>query len=319
MSFSMLAGVALAGIGFLFPLAVSGQTDTTKLERCDRSFGTLAVVEPQNEVIQALTRYGLGTPTTLIRTIAQQSRCFLVVERGAAMENMMRERELARTGSLQQGSNVGQGQILAADFILTPSVLFSEGNAGGIGGIFGGVARRVPLVGGAIAGALKFKEAQTSMLVADVRTGVQLVAAEGKARKSDFSLGALGIGVAALGGAGAYANTNEGKVIAASFLDNFNNIVTAFRADSALARRVPSTSPGVSEGVTAGLVLSEGDVIRPKIDNVRVLAEPNDSARTLATLKRTDEIVYLGEERGGFVRVQSSTAEGWVKKTLVAR
>jgi hypothetical protein len=47
---------------------------------------------------------------------------------------------------------------------------------------------------------------------------------------------------AGLGGAvGAYGNTNEGKVIAASFVDNFNNIVRELRANSQLmARRRPS-------------------------------------------------------------------------------
>ena len=33
---------------------------------------------------------------------------------------------------------MGGGQMVAADFVLTPSVVFSEDNAGGVGGAVGG-------------------------------------------------------------------------------------------------------------------------------------------------------------------------------------
>ena len=58
---------------------------------------------------------------------------------------------------------MGGGQMVAADFVLTPAVVFSENNAGGVGGGVGGLFGRRPRVG-AVAGGLKFKEAQTSML-----------------------------------------------------------------------------------------------------------------------------------------------------------
>src|SRR5919106_4048180 len=98
------------------------------------------------------------------------------------MQNMMQERALADSGKLRQSSNVGGGQMVAADFVLTPNVVFSEGNAGGVGGAVGGLFRRASPVVGAVAGGLKFKEAQTSMLLADARSGVQVGAAEGSTR-----------------------------------------------------------------------------------------------------------------------------------------
>ncbi|HEV7576067.1 MAG TPA: peptidoglycan-binding protein, partial [Caldimonas sp.] len=63
-----------------------------QLERCDAPKGTLAVVEPQSQIGQNLQRYGLGSPTAVIRTIVQQSNCFQIVERGVGMGNMMQER-----------------------------------------------------------------------------------------------------------------------------------------------------------------------------------------------------------------------------------
>lgn len=225
--------VVIMSAGLLFAAQpLLGQDD--KLEKCATPIGTLDVIEPEAETLQALGRYGLGTPTSLIRMMVQQSGCFTVVERGAGMAAMQRERELARSGDLRQDASMAGGQMVAADYLLTPNVIFSEGNAGGIGGAVGGlVGRRRGVLGGvgAVAGGLKFKEAQTSMLVGDTRSGIQVAAAEGHARKTDFSLGALGFGGGAVAAVGGYTNTNEGKVVAASFLDNYNNIVRAMRRD----------------------------------------------------------------------------------------
>jgi curli biogenesis system outer membrane secretion channel CsgG len=285
-----------------------------KLRQCDKSLGTLAVVEPQQEILIALFRYNLTSPTSLIRMMAQQSRCFTVVERGIAMQNLMQERALATSGTLQQGSNVGGGQMKAADFILTPAVLFSEGNAGGVGGIAAGVLGRVSPIAGAVAGGLKFKEASTSMLVADTRSGIQVAAAEGKGRKTDFSLGALGIGGGGGAGAGGYTNTNEGKIIAASFLNNFNSVVERMLADGTAG---PTDSDGLPQKTQTPF--QEGDVLRSKIASIKILASPSDTARVVGTLTKTDEFVFLGQEDGGYLRVQTANTEGWVKAILVTR
>ena len=141
-----------------------GSTGDKGLEHCDKPMGAMAVVEPQSEILTALTRYQLSSPVGLIRMMIQQSNCFIVVERGAGMQNIMQERQLASAGESRQGSNMGGGQMVAADFVLTPSVVFSENNAGGVGGAVGGILGRRPPALGAVAGGLKFKEAQTSML-----------------------------------------------------------------------------------------------------------------------------------------------------------
>ena len=278
------------------------------IERCAAPIGTIAVVEPEDHVIHALRRYHLESPTSLIRMMIQQSNCFRVVDRGAGMQTMQRERELARSGDLQQNANIGGGQMAAADYVLTPNVLFSEGNAGGVGAAVGGlVGRRL----GVAAGGLKFKEAQTGMLVSDVRTSVQIASAEGHAKTADIRFAAFGFLGGALGAVGGYTNTNEGKVIAASFVDNYNNIVVAIRND-------PSLAAGGAQP-KAGAVYSDGDVVAPKIDNINLLAEPNDAARAVATLSKTDELVFLGEVRDGFLRVQAASGAGWVKAVLVAK
>ncbi len=66
-----------------------------KLEHCVAPMGAMAVVEPQDYVLTVLTRYNLRSPVGLIRMMIQQSNCFIVVERGVGMQNMMQERALA--------------------------------------------------------------------------------------------------------------------------------------------------------------------------------------------------------------------------------
>jgi curli biogenesis system outer membrane secretion channel CsgG len=290
------------------------------IAKCEKPVGTLAVVEPNQQSLSGLRRYGLDSPTSLIRMYAQKSNCFVVVERGRGLQTMQGERQLANSGDLKQGSNIGGGQMEAADFYLTPDVIFSEGNSGGIGAAVGGALGG--RTGGVVGGGLKFKEAQTSLLLGDVRSGVQVASAEGKAKKADVgaAFGGLigGLGVAA----GGYTKTNEGKVIAASYLNNYNKIVADVRKD---ARFKGMDASGVgrtigSQGATrAGSAFNEGDVLYPKIENVKLLADAADKSATVATLKKSDELVYLGEEKDGFVHVQGNAGEGWVKRVLVVK
>ena len=302
------------------------------LERCDKPMGAMAVVEPQDYVGRALARYQLGSPVGLIRMMIQQSNCFLVVERGLGMRNMMQERALSDSGQLRQNSNIGAGQMVSADFILTPAVVFSENNAGGVGGgvgavapLFGRSGRFVGAIAGGVAGGLKFKEAQTSMLVADARSGIQVAAAEGSASKSDFNiggfLGGFGGGVGAGAALGGYTNTNEGKVITASFADNYNNVVRAVRGNPSLQRNVGTLAQEAAAGgaTKAGSVFNEGDVLRPKLATIRLMAKPSDAATVVTTLAKNDEMIFLGKEEEGYLQVESGKGSGWVKKILIAR
>ncbi|MBI4292843.1 MAG: peptidoglycan-binding protein [Betaproteobacteria bacterium] len=299
------------------------QNASVQLEKCDSPKGTLAVVEPQSQLLASLRRYGLQSPTGLIRMIVQQSNCFQIVERGVAMNNLMQERALAQSGELQSGQNIGKGQMVAAEFVVTPNVVFSENNAGGVGGGIGGLLGRFGGAGaviGAVAGGLKFKEAQTSMLLVDARSGIQVAAAEGSAKQTDFNLGGAlfgGGGGAALGG---YTNTNEGKVITASFLDNWNNIVRAIRNNQSLiqAKAGPASQANAAASVQAGAA-AEGDILVPKIAGVKVLKAPEDGAPELMSLARGDEVLYLGQEQNGYLKVTGSKGDGWIRKLLVKK
>lgn len=305
---------ALAGALLASPAAAQ---DKDKIEKCPAPYATLAVNEPTSEVLAWLRRYDLESPAALIRLYAQESNCFVVVERGAGMRNLQQERQLASAGELQSGSNMGKGQMVAADMVLTPYVQFSDNNAGGVGAAAGGIGRRL---GVGVGGGLKFKEAQTNITLSSTRTGVQIASAEGKARQRDFSLGGLGIAGGLLGGVGAYSSSAEGKVIAASLLDNFNAIVVKVKGNASLKPMSPDQVAALTGGApAAGGGFNEGDVVKPKIDGIKLMATASDTASTVATLKKTDELVVMGAAANGWLKVLGAMGEGFVKVALITK
>ncbi|MFT6101947.1 MAG: curli biogenesis system outer membrane secretion channel CsgG [Granulosicoccus sp.] len=203
----------------------SAKGENTELESCDKTLGTLSVFEDK-----ALPWWGhyrsryprLGSTIPVIRLMIQQSNCFVVVERGKAMASMTKERELMNSGEIRAGSNFGKGQLVAADYTMSPSIQFSQKGTGGLGGLIGGFS-------GLVAGAVKKNEAATTLLLIDNRSGVQVSAAVGNAKNYDFKVFGgffAGGGVAAAGG---YTNTPEGKIITAAFADSYNQMVKALK------------------------------------------------------------------------------------------
>jgi hypothetical protein len=200
----------------------------SQLERCDRSLGTLTIVEESNQpwVSQLTTQYRTQSTVPLLRMIIQQSNCFVIVERGQAFRQMQGERELMQSGELRKTSNIGKGQMVAADYTMTPSITFSQKGTSGVNGLLGG---RIGAVASLIGGSAKSNEASTMLLLTDNRSGIQLAAAEGSARNWDIG-GMAGFFQHGLAGASSFSNTPEGKVLAASFMDSYNQMVRAVRS-----------------------------------------------------------------------------------------
>lgn len=195
---------------------------TQAIPRCTRVLGTIAMVPPEN---QWWREYNLGSPEAILKVFVQQSGCFTLVNRGRAMQSRAMERALAEQGELQKGSNMGGGQVRAADFLLEPDIVAANRNSGGskIGGLVGGLigGRAGALVGGID---IKKKEANVTLSMVDTRTTEEFVT-EGYARKTDIGFGAGGGagwwgGFAAAGGS-SYQNTEIGQVLVLAYLDAY--------------------------------------------------------------------------------------------------
>src|SRR5262245_5159906 len=229
-----LGSAAAIALGITAALAASAQEQraekTAQIPRCASPVGVLAVEEPQRNWWSELK---LGSPEALIKVFVNQSGCFILVDRGAGLNAAQRERVLASGGALQQGFNIGGGQILAADYVLVFDLITQNGAASGnnIGGAIGGLLGRRNPVLGAIAGGISINSStvDVAMTITDVRSTRQLAIIEGHSKKTDIGFGVgggvfggFGFGVA---GATGYNNTEIGQVITLAYLDAYTKMV----------------------------------------------------------------------------------------------
>ena len=204
------------------------QNASHELVKCDAPVATMALVENPNGYVGTGSYNLPSSPVPLVRLIAQQSGCFRIVDRAAGLHATVQEQELKNAGITGDAVKVRKGQGYAAQYTITPSLTFSERDAGReVGGLLSHIPVLNKFVG--LADQVKLKEAQVALLLTDNETTEQLAAATGSVRVTDLGMGGLILGRAG-GAAGAgWSNTNEGKVIAAAFLDAHNQLVTQLR------------------------------------------------------------------------------------------
>ena len=212
------------------------QNAAKALATCDAPVAVVALVENQGGYV-GIGRGGLPeSPLPLVRVLMQQSGCFRIVDRHAGLKATVQEQDLKNAGVLRADGDVQKGRGIMAQYSVVPSLTFSEQEAGRqIGGILAQIPGLDKLAGAAEQ--VKLKEAQVVLLLTDNETTEQVSSATGSARSADLGLGGLvGGSGGGLGGLG-WSNTNEGKVIAAAFLDAHNQLVTQLR--TLAARSLP--------------------------------------------------------------------------------
>ena len=240
---SLLAGAVCAALAITaIPTDVSAQgrssarkqqeSGQNAIPRCYRNLGAVAIVEPDQKWWR---EFSLGTPEAILRVFVQRSGCFTLVNRGRSMQNRAMERALAEQGELQDGSNVGGGQVRTADYFLQPDIVGANQNSGGggIGGVLGNVGRGLfGGVAGAVAGGIRVKkgEANVTLSLVNARTTVEEALTEGYARKRDIGFSAGGGGLFGNGwfggvGGGGYENTAIGQIIVLAYLDAYTDLV----------------------------------------------------------------------------------------------
>ena len=201
---------------------------TQEIPVCSKKLGTITVLEPQDHW---WNDYGLSSPEALIKLFVSKSKCFTLVDRNKGLDAMMGERALAGSGELRGRSNMGKGQIKAADYALVPDLISRNSNAGGtnigsaLGGLIGG---RLGQAAGALG--LKKKTADVLLTVTDMRSSEQVAMAEGHATKTDISFagaggGMLGGALAGAAGLSSYSNTEIGQVMTMAYLNAYTDLI----------------------------------------------------------------------------------------------
>jgi hypothetical protein len=280
---------------------------TPELPHCDRPLGRAAIQEPEN---RWWTELGLSNPESLIKLFAARSNCLRIVDRNGGLAMRNQEKELGATGDLRRGSNIGRGQVAAADFFIIPDLANSNSNSGGnnIGAIAGAFGNRLGGFG-ALAGGLRTKksEAQALITLVDARTTEQLYVAEGVSQKTDigFELGGGGggwSGFAAAAGGG-YSNTEIGKVVTAAYFNAFTDLVRYLQRDAPTGEEVKQAAGVQAYTATRSVALRKG--ASPQAAAVRTFA-PGD-------------LVYpTGKKNGIWWEADDENGNrGWVTSTAI--
>jgi curli biogenesis system outer membrane secretion channel CsgG len=268
---------------------------------CDKKIGTLSVAEPENKW---WTQYNLESPEALIKIFVSESKCFTLLDRGKGLAAAQQERALASSGETRVGSNVGKGQMKAADYVLVPDLVNKNANSGGkkIGGILGGLVGHG--AGAALGGvSLKSKTADVVLTLTDVRSTEQVALSQGHAKKTDLGWGAGGAlftgGGFAAGGASSYSNTEIGQVVTMAYLDAYVKLVNEVRANTPDAK-----ADNVSQSVT---------MAKPG----RMYATADIKGKVVRDLDPGMMLYPTGEKDGIMWKVSDELGnEGWVPSTL---
>ena len=280
------------------------QQQTAQIPKCAKPLGTISVIEPEDGV-NWWSGQQLPAPSKLIKVFVNKSRCFTLVDRGAGLNAAMGERDLASSGELRNRSNLGKGQMKAADYVLVPDLISSNNNAGGnavtglLGGLIGGNA-------GQVVGGLNFKKktADVVLTVTDVRSSEQVAMAEGSAKKTDIGWGASG-GLFTgtdygAGGASGYANTEIGQVITMAYLQAYTDLVGQLG--------------GLSGNASASNAEQAVEMTKPG----RLFANAKGTGKAVRDLEPGMMLYPTGTKDGMMWEVEDELGnKGWVSSSLV--
>ena len=310
----VLSGLVAVGVtlSMLAPASAFAQAKPSKAQQmqtqavaeiphCARKLGTLSIMDGDDT--RGWMQYNLASPQKLLKAMVQKSGCFNLVDRGAGLNAAQIERNIGGNLGMQRGSNVGQGQIKAADYVLVAEVQASDSNAGGgavagvLGGMLGGRA-------GGLIGGIKTKklEANTVLSLTNVRTTETMAVQEGYAAKNDIGWGAGGgLGFAGAVGGG-YEDTDIGRIITLSFINSYTKLVT----DLGL----------LSTTTTAAAAAPSKTFIATRVTNLRATAAP--AGKLIRALPAGATVYPTGTKNGLWWEVADENDNvGWVLNTAL--
>jgi curli biogenesis system outer membrane secretion channel CsgG len=275
---------------------------------CTRKLGTVSVMDGDDP--SGWTQFQLSGPQKLIKVLVQRSGCFNLVDRGSGLSAAQRERDIGANLGLQRRSNVGQGQIKAADYVLVAEVQASNRNssgsgvAAGVGGLLGGRA-----VGGLIGGIGSRKmEANTVLSLTNVRTTETISTVDGYAAKNSISFGGGGGGFFGGGAAaavgGGYDNTDIGRIVTLAFIQAYSKMVNELGL-------VQPGAVGTAEAAPAKTFTAQGPVA--------LRASAAAGGRVLRTIPAGGIVYPTGNKNGLWWEVADENDNvGWVLNTKLA-
>lgn len=283
------------------------QATMNDVPRCARKLGTVSVMDGDDP--SGWTQFQLSGPQKLLKVLVQRSGCFNLVDRGSGLSAAQRERDISGGLGMQRGSNVGQGQIKAADYVLVAEVQAADRDSGGsaIGAAAGGLIGHG--FGGVLGGISSRKmEANTVLSLTNVRTTETIAVQDGYAAKNSLSFGG-GVGAGFFGGGaalvgGGYDSTDIGRIVTLAFIQAYAKMVSDLGLVAAGAAGTAEASPTRTFTAQAPLAM-------------RVSAAA--SAKVIRTLPPGAIVYPTGTKNGLWWEVADENDNvGWVLNTKLA-
>lgn len=138
------------------------------------------------------------------------------------------------------------------------------------------------------------------------------VSADTQSRSEFQSLGGRGVPLALFG-------TQKLTGFSAA---SYDNAWSRFQTEMA-ATQSPTAAPVAAPAAPAAALGAEGfaagDLLIARIARVKLFAEPRPQGKVLGELGRQEEVIYLGEADGRYLRVKSADLEGWADRSLLGK
>jgi len=358
MTIGMKTNSAQADLGIIADLvgmAVMGHVDKVKNDRkmnlkngyfsdpiCIDPVGSIRIVEPTEG---GWARYKLSAPTRVLQAAVNKSNCFTVVDRSAGFDAAQKERELAMAGQLKNGQSIGNSLMRGADFVLVPSLMLENSDAGG--GSFGASGQSSGLAnlmsaGGKLNVKTHKKTAEVVLTLMDVRTSEQIISIVGEAKISDKAFAVAGNAANAKGNvqanAGNWNNTEIGKVIKTAYEEAYKKMILDVgkrdllakygKNDEEVIQKVAATAKPVATLVQTKVTVSNTNSVNSTdlhkaktlvLKRATRLFKNADFQSEIVTQINEGMFVYpTGEANNNMIEVEDEKGNtGWLSSSLV--
>jgi curli biogenesis system outer membrane secretion channel CsgG len=194
------------------------------IARCSDRIGAVAITEADSNA-QALTSAGLPrSMAPLVRQLLMQTRCFAVLERGAAFTALESEMKIREQQGMDRAHQMAA--MTAADYMIRAEIVFIEqtgGNKGALGAVFGN------LLGG-VGGETRMREALIVMSAVDARSSEIVAASFGRGTNESSGLGSVVLGGGLVALQGGWLDTPQAKPVAAALVDAWNQLLPRLKS-----------------------------------------------------------------------------------------
>jgi curli biogenesis system outer membrane secretion channel CsgG len=220
---SMAAAAAISGCAASPPITGPADRESypaASVRRAEGAPGTLMTKGPRKRVavvkFQDKSAYGRGrlggAVQDILITELSKSGLFILVSRGADMDLILDEQDLAKSGTIQAGTGAKSGEVLGLNAIVTGAV--SQ---------FGVKQKSATYLVGA--SKTQTAEATVDVRLIDAATGRVIYADSGSGVYEESSTQVLGVG-----GTKGYDETMEGKALRAAISKFIDNLIRRMEA-----------------------------------------------------------------------------------------